>query len=160
MSVAWPLHLGVMIVFGAMIINLVAKQKSKRPAREPEESCFTLWYNSKSADQTYMAEIIRSVPITIRILYTAAFIYMLINFGLFFKNSEGGGPDAENGKYYLTSHGHIIRELSEQEFYRFRSYELRGFSGHWIFFSLIPAVYFSPLRRRVSMDTDPKRTSS
>jgi hypothetical protein len=147
MSDAWPLHVGAMIVFGAMVITLAAKQKGARPLHKPGESYFAWWSSSQSASRTYMAQIIKSVSMTIRILCAAVFIYTLVNFALFIKYSEGGGPFTENGKYYLKSHGHIIRELSEQEFYRFRSYELRGFSGHWILFSFIPAVYFLTLHR-------------
>jgi hypothetical protein len=147
MSNAWPLHLGAIVVFGAMVMILVAKKKGKRPARESGESYLTWWSNSIYEDQNYMTVIIRSVPMTIRILCAGVFLYTLVNFALFMINSEGGGPFAENDKYYLKSHGHIIRELSEQEFYRFRAYELRGFSGHWILFSLIPTIYFAHIRR-------------
>lgn len=147
MSNAWPLHLGAMVAFGAMVLILVAKQKAKRPARKAGESYLTWWSNSKNENQKYMTEIIRSAPKTIRILCAGVFLYALVNFALFMINSEGGGPFAENGKYYLKSHGHIIRELSEKEFYRFQAYELRGFSGHWILFSLIPTAYFARLRR-------------
>ncbi len=147
MSNAWPLHLGAIVVFGAMVMVLVAKKKGKRPARKTEESYLTWWSNAIYEDQKSMTEIIRSFPMTIRILCAGVFLYTLVNFALFIINSEGGGPFAENGKYFLKSHGRVVRELSEQEFYRFRAYELRGFSGHWILFSLIPTVYFARFRR-------------
>ena len=100
-----------------------------------------------------MKEIIRSVPVSVRLVCIAVFIYVGINFGLFLMNSEGGGPQAQNGRYYLKSHGRIIRELREAEFHRFRAYELRGFSGHWILFSLIPTVYFAWSQKTESIST-------
>jgi hypothetical protein len=156
-SDAWPLHLGAILVFGAMVVILARNQKSKRPLRNPGESYFEWWGNAKNSNREYMAEIVHSIPLRLRILCVAIFIYNLVNFALFIKNSQGGGPSVENGKYYLTSHGHIIRELSEQEFYYFRAHELRGFSGHWILFSLVPAVYFSTVRKaRASAESIPK----
>lgn len=161
MSDAWPLHLGAMIVFGAMVIILARDQKIKRPARRPGESYFEWWSNSISANRKYMAEVSRSVPMMLRILCVAVFIYTLMNFALFMKNSEGGGPFNENGKYYLKSHGRVIRNLSELEYYRFRLYELRGYSGHWILFSLLPTVYFLTVRKHRDVDvTDGRRTVS
>jgi hypothetical protein len=147
MSDVWPLHIGAIIVFGMMVISLARDQKKKRSARRPGESYFTWLSNSKSENQKYLAEIIRSTPIILRILCITVFIYTMINFALFIKHSEGGGPSEENGRYYLTSHGRIIRELSEQEYHRFCLYELRGFSGHWILFSLLPTVYFLTIRK-------------
>jgi hypothetical protein len=55
---------------------------------------------------------------------------------------EGGSPSVENGNYYLHNHGQKIRDLSKEEYQRFSAYVVRGFSGHWMLFSIIPAAYF------------------
>ena len=70
------------------------------------------------------------------------FIYALINFALFFFLSHGGTPEVRDGKYVLHSHGQVIRELSEEEYEHQNAYVLRGFSGHWMIFYLLPALYF------------------
>jgi hypothetical protein len=66
----------------------------------------------------------------------ASFIYALINFGLFMSLSEGGGPSRQGKAYVLSSHGRTIRTLTEQEFHQQQAYVVRGFSGHWILFSV------------------------
>ena len=132
-----------MAPFFAMVISFVAKQKKDWPRREVKRSYFTSWRESNSAHRKFTGQLIRSVPVPVRLICIAVFIYVAINFALFLMNLEGGGPQAQNGRYYLKSHGLIIRELTEEEFHRFRAYELRGFAGHWILFSLIPTVYFA-----------------
>jgi hypothetical protein len=68
--------------------------------------------------------------------------YAVINFILFFWLSQGGTPDIWDGKYVLHSHGKLIRELSEREYHLQQAYVLRGFSGHWMIFYLLPVLNF------------------
>jgi hypothetical protein len=63
------------------------------------------------------------------------FVYAFVNFGLFMVLSGGGGPKESGGKYYLSSHGRVVRELTEAEYHQQRAYVVRGFSGHWMLFS-------------------------
>ena len=72
----------------------------------------------------------------------AFFAYALINFALFFFLSKGGTPDVRDGKYVLHDHGQVIRELSEDEYELQKAYVVRGFSGHWMAFYLVPALVF------------------
>jgi len=51
-------------------------------------------------------------------------------------------PDVRDGKYVLHNHGQVIRELSENEYEWQKAYILRGFSGHWMAFYLVPAIVF------------------
>lgn len=72
------------------------------------------------------------------IFFTA---YAVINFILFIVLSTAGAPDIWDGKYVLHRHGSLIRELSEREYHLQQAYVLRGFSGHWMFFYLVPTLH-------------------
>ena len=37
----------------------------------------------------------------------------------------------------------MIRAITSTEYARFRALEVRGFSGHWLMFSLVPFVFFT-----------------
>ena len=78
---------------------------------------------------------ISAAPLLLRIVTGIFFAYALVNFAIFMVLNEGGGPEQRGGKYLLTSHGRVIRELSENEYYRQQGYVVRGFSGHWMLFS-------------------------
>lgn len=82
------------------------------------------------------------MPAWSRWLIFAAMIYAGVNFGLFFHNSKQGQPDIRNGHFVLHDHGTIIRELSAEEYHVQMAYVARGFSGHWMLFFLVPALYF------------------
>jgi hypothetical protein len=116
----WVLHVGMFAVFAPMIFDQKRTEK-----------------------KTFQREIFSPLPGWARYLITAFFVYALINFALFLFLSEGGVPSVRDGKYVLHSHGSVIRELSEEEYDLHKAYELRGFSGHWMVFYLIPALYFS-----------------
>ena len=89
-----------------------------------------------------LAQIGSLLPRWARILLAVVGAYAFINFALFFYLSEGGAPDIRGGRFVLHNHGTVIRELSEQEYQLQRAYIARGFSGHWLFFYLAPALYF------------------
>ena len=82
------------------------------------------------------------VPFPLRMACGAAFVYAIINFMLFITLMEGGSPAVSNGNYCLQNHGKKIRDLTKEEYQRFQAYDVRGFSGHWIVFSMIPMTYF------------------
>ena len=80
-------------------------------------------------------KIFKVAPHWMRVLTTVLGMYALINFVLYFKLSEGYDPQKRDGKYYLTQHSRIMREITEVEFHRHQAYVVRGFSGHWLAFS-------------------------
>jgi hypothetical protein len=82
------------------------------------------------------------MPRWARYTVKAFFAYAVINFALFFVLSKGGAAEERDGRYVLHNHGEIIRELSPEEYEQQRAYVLRGFSGHWMVFYLVPAVFF------------------
>ena len=82
------------------------------------------------------------LPIWAAALLFGTFAYAIVNFGLFVLHSEGGAPSESNGVFVLKNHGNVIRQLSEAEYHLQRAYVIRGFSGHWLVFYLVPALFF------------------
>jgi hypothetical protein len=62
------------------------------------------------------------------------FAYTLLNFTLSMYLSHGGAPNIQDGKYVLSNHGMIIRDLTEAQYYYYKSLLIRAFSGHWLLF--------------------------
>jgi hypothetical protein len=63
------------------------------------------------------------------------FIYIFFNFFFtIFVLNKGGQVADINGQLCLHSHGRVIKTLTPEEADRHRAYEVRTFSGHWIFF--------------------------
>lgn len=115
----WGLHVGIFVVFIPMIFA-----QGLTPKKD------------------FWPKMFARTPRWARYLTKAFFAYALINFALFFVLSEGGVPQERDGKYVLHNHGNVIRELSEAEYERQNAYVLRGFSGHWMVFYLMPSLFF------------------
>jgi len=114
----WGLHAVAIAAFGAMIFS------SRRA--QPQGAGFALpkW------------------PSWAFLLAGAAFVYTGINFAAFFALSQGGTPEMRDSSFVLSDHGHVIRTLTADEYRWQEVYIVRGFSGHWMFFLLVPALYF------------------
>ena len=95
-----------------------------------------------TSKKDFWGKFLAPMPIWARYVVKAFLAYALINFALFLFLSKGGVPEVREGKYVLHNHGAVIRELSEDEYELQQAYVLRGFSGHWMVFYLIPALYF------------------
>jgi len=101
--------------------------------------------------QGYQDRVINSAPRWLQVLTGVFFAYALVNFASFMVLNEGGGPSERDGKYFLTSHGKVLRELSEAEYHRHQAYVVRGFSGHWMGFSSVALMFLvgaASLRRQ------------
>ena len=140
MQIAWPLHLAALVVFGFMVFSLVAKQQ--RQKKEPVKGSLRFGVRNAGQSKAFLAQEIGSAPRAMRIACVTTFIYAIINFAFFLILMEGGGPEAKKGTFYLETHGQEIREITKEEYHRFRAYEVRGFSGHWMLFSLFSTTYF------------------
>lgn len=81
-------------------------------------------------------------PTQVIMLGKVIMFYAVINFILFMIQSEGASPSVLNGKFALTSHGKLLREISENEYHVFQARVLRGFSGHWLIFYFVPLAFF------------------
>jgi hypothetical protein len=101
-----------------------------------------VFFQGLTPKKDYWAWFFAPMPRWARYTAKVFFAYAIINFALFFFLSRGGTPDVRDGKYVLHNHGTVIRELSEDEYELQNAYILRGFSGHWMIFYLIPALYF------------------
>jgi hypothetical protein len=114
----WP---GVMFIhlaiFPPFIAAIYYAERTSRKGREGQDKVF------------------KSAPLWLRTLAGVFFAYALVNFAVFLILNEGGGPHERDGKYVLTSHGTVLRELSKAEYHRQQAYVVRGFSGHWMMFS-------------------------
>ena len=70
-------------------------------------------------------------------------IYAGVNFYIFMMIGEGGGPNIMDGKYVISNHGNIIREITAVEYQKFQANEIRGFSGLWMaFYTAAVAILF------------------
>ena len=116
----WLLHVGIFVVFGPYVFSS-RKVLGRRPS---------------------LADIRALVPGWVFFAGLAILIYAMVNFALFAAATQGGNPAMEAGKYVLKNHGRFIRELSGAEYEALRANELRGFSGHWLFFYFVPFAYF------------------
>lgn len=116
----WALHAGVFVFFAPFVFLCRKELGDKR----------NLWFLRKG------------VPNWLAVLGGTIFVYAGMNFLLFMLHTEGGTPAIQDGKYVLLNHGKLIRQLTPTEFTSFKTNELRGFSGHWLFFYFFPAAYF------------------
>jgi hypothetical protein len=124
----WLLHFGCFVVFFPFVL-------ATRGESEPISS-----------------QLLAQLPGWARVLMVCIFAYALLNFSLFLANSGGGVPLENNGTFLLENHGTVIRKLTEVEYHVQRAYEARGFSGIWLVFYLIPAMYF--LVRQPAFDAE------
>jgi hypothetical protein len=115
----WGLHLAAIVAFGAMIM-------ASRLRRDAGQSmlAFPRW------------------PSWAYVLAFAGFSYAFANFIAFLALSHGGTPESHNRIYVLADHGRVLQTLTPDQYRWQQVYEVRFFSGHWIFFLLLPMLYF------------------
>jgi hypothetical protein len=116
----WLLHVGIFAVFIPFVFS-----SRKRLGKQPS-----------------LADMRALVPGRVYAVGLGVFIYAMVNFALFIAATQGGSPAIEAGQYVLQNHGRLIREISFAEYEALRANELRGFSGHWMFFYFVPFAYF------------------
>lgn len=131
MSQAWPLHLGAI---GSIFIFAMAMKTQTVKARMAAD---------RIPPRDMMKLTRRYTPRLLRWFCNAAFLYVLVNFGLFMYWSAGdGSPTAVNGHYELRKKGAPAKIITQQEYDDRQALIVRGFSGHWIVMSLYPTVFF------------------
>jgi len=75
--------------------------------------------------------------------------YALINFALFLGISVANGQMRvweKDGVYHARGWKSADREISEAEYRQHKVRVLRGFSGHWMLFFALPALFFLQLK--------------
>lgn len=128
MSDFWFLHIGIFVVF---IPALMAQKHLQKPGNSPG---------------TFQVDL---APRWMRIGMGITLGYALINFAVFMYVTKGGSPEAREGTYVLSSHGKILRVISEVEYQNCRTWITRGFSGHWLLF-----YFWSMVGLRAKLEKD------
>ena len=142
MDSVWFMQVAVIAVFGVMMY--VVRKLIPERKREPGQK-YVDWFRENMESQMMDKNkfVINAIPGTLFFLGIIAIIYFAINFVSCMFSMEFGGPQIENGKYFLMNHGKIIRPLTESEFHKMKSFELRLFSWGWVIFSYIPTLFFT-----------------
>jgi hypothetical protein len=78
------------------------------------------------------------------------FGYFVFNMIFLFVVLHGGGAEVVNGSYQLLEHGKLIGYLTENEYYRDITIELRFFSSGWMIAYAATAAYLLHLREVVT----------
>lgn len=110
----WLLHIGIFVVFLPAIAIQSLLPRDQKGNLQP----------------------LAFAPRWMQRLTIVAFIYMIVNFVVFIILTHAGSPYKENGRYVLRDHGKFVRSITQAQYHRYRAYEVRGFSGHWVFFYL------------------------
>ena len=134
----WPLHLGAMASFVTLFIAL-ARLKSaggQSPGAGTRRERL-------EAQRALRGRVIAATPPAVRVAVVLTCMYAANNFLAFMSELPGTPREAHGGGYELHSHGTVIRAITSTEYARFRALEVRGFSGHWLIFSLVPFVFFT-----------------
>jgi hypothetical protein len=111
-SAIWALHVGVFVVCLPMIVSL---KKRGRPGIELTRSAWAL--------------------------VAVFFVYALVNFALFMQRAPAKPPAIQQGQWVVYENGQR-RVLTASQAAEIRRLEVRGFSGHWMLFYVLPALYF------------------
>ena len=152
MGVIWPLHVATGVVVVPMVFSLRAQQK-KLPKIQAE-GLIAKWCAEYRLSIKLFYKLFKAIPLPLTIACAIAFVYAIVNFDLFTKLMEDGSPAFYDNRYFLHRHGEWVRDLSREEYQRYLAYEVRGFSGHWMIFSLLPTVYFLVARQRLAQSSD------
>jgi len=124
----WLLHIGIFVVFIPYAFSS-RKTLGSRPT---------------------LAQIRTQFPDWVVAVGLCLLAYTIANFFLFMHAVSFGSPEIHEGKFLLLDHGKLIRELTADEFASLRSHQVRGFSGHWMFFYFVAFAYFLLRKRETS----------
>jgi len=111
----WLLHIGLFVVWIPTLIVCI-------------KTC------SKERRKDHLKIATKNAPKWLKHLCIVFFVYMFFNFFFtIFVLNEGGMPYVKDGQNVLANHGKVIRVLTDVEYVRHRAYNVRAFSGHWMF---------------------------
>jgi hypothetical protein len=132
------LHIAIFLPIGAMILALRSETKGKDP-------------------QEVKRLLLSGVPTWAKALLVVAFVYTPLNFLGTMQRTGGRSAEARGGEWVLTSHGRVVRHVTPEEAAENEALVTRGFSGHWMAFYLVPALFF--LARRQPAAAGERRTT-
>jgi hypothetical protein len=108
------LHLGAMACGGLLLASLLSV--------------------GKGIDRAVLNRVVRaSVPTWVQVGLALLMAYSLFNF--ITSMGGAGGTQLADGRYVISNHGKVVRELTREEYLTSLTLTLRGFSGHWLWFS-------------------------
>ena len=115
----WLLHIGIFVVWIPTVFLL---RKIFR----------------KTGREGFWKVAVRNAPFWMQALCIFFLLYTFFNFtnNLFALNQEGV-PTIVDGKKVLQSHGEVLKELTDEEFFRYQAYTFRASSGHWMVFYIV-----------------------
>ena len=70
------------------------------------------------------------------------FLFFAAHFVLFLVQSHAASPEIINGKYVLSNHGQIVKELTASQYKWLKGSELRLFATGWLSFYVALALYW------------------
>lgn len=126
MHETWPLHLGAMASFGMLFLALGRLRVG----------------SGHAAQRDLRRRAITATPAAAKVLFALTMVYVMFNFLAFMGEVPGTPEEVPGGGYALQNHGQVIRTLTRVEYQHFQTREVRGFSGHWVLFSLAPFLFF------------------
>lgn len=132
----WILHVGAILIMFPAIIEL----KKTVPVRQVNGRLL-------GTSRGFYTHVFKNAPRWLSIIVGLCFAYAIVNFILFI-TSQLGTAEIQGGQYVLTSHGKILKTLTEEEFHHVKANMLRGFSGHWILFFAAAAAILYPFKKQ------------
>lgn len=69
-------------------------------------------------------------------------LFFFIHFALFLAQSHAASPEIKNGEFVLDDHGAVVKVLTKSQYQELKGAELRLFATGWMFFYLVPTVYW------------------
>ncbi len=137
------LHVGIFVLIAPVLLLQKIEEKQE------DEKIISLQngFNETKVKKENLNEK-SSIPKLLIIAYVLVGFYAVLNFMIFGFGAEGN-PMIKGDKYVLDNHGHIVRELSKDEYDIASAQSLRGFSGHWIvFYFYFTSIAFLQLKNQ------------
>lgn len=106
-------------------------------------------YTAKSDPRKIWSKALKGTPAVLKRMTWFVIAYCFFNFfySLFYLNSGGLSPEQVDGKYVLEYQGKVVKEITEEEYFKRKAYVFRGFSGHAILFQFISIAILSSAYR-------------
>ena len=135
----WLLHPAALACFAVM--GLIGFSLRRLPQvsspRDPSKKRTAPWVSNW--------ELLERIPCWVLGACMVTVFYAVASFAVLSALASEGCPVEENGSYHLEDHGEVVRELTKEEYQHLEALKVRGFSGLWILFSVLPVVFFKYL---------------
>ena len=151
----WPLHFATMVVFATMVFFIVSQLK--RQPKKPIEIVSGNNHSSRQKNIEFQRRVISLIPVPLRILCLVVFLYA-VGSSSWISFHEEETPTVKKRQYYLNDLGQTLQDLSKEEPEPGRFFNARSASGYWMFFSLIPTIYFLVVHPR--LEESPKKVQA